>query len=62
MSTLVTIDESVRDLAVGLIEATGITIAAADQELAEHCRQAVRRAVLEGPQGGDERRQRSGVC
>ncbi len=57
MGLQVTIDESVRELAVGLVEATGLTIAAADGELVEYCRESVRRTVAEGPQGGDERRQ-----
>ncbi len=57
MSVLVTIDSGVQDLAVGLVEAIGVTIAAAGVDLMEECRQAVARARIEGPEGGDARRQ-----
>ena len=57
MACQLTIDSEVQDLAVGLVEATGVTIAPPDAALTEHCRSRVARAVEVGPEGGDERRQ-----
>ncbi|MHB8968962.1 MAG: hypothetical protein ACYC3X_02675 [Pirellulaceae bacterium] len=57
MTCPLTIDSDVQDLAVGLVEAAGITIAPPDTALTEHCRSRVAHAVDVGPEGGDERRQ-----
>jgi DNA/RNA-binding domain of Phe-tRNA-synthetase-like protein len=53
----VVIDSAVRDLTVGLIEATDIVLAPSDPALIEICRSAVAAVMSTGPEGGDTRRQ-----
>ncbi len=57
MSISVTIDPAVENLAVGLVEATGVTIGESDEQLLAHCREVVQRVAATGPEGGDQRRQ-----
>jgi DNA/RNA-binding domain of Phe-tRNA-synthetase-like protein len=53
----VNIQEDVADLAVALVEATGVHIAPSDDELRRACEEAAATVVAEGPAGGDARRQ-----
>jgi DNA/RNA-binding domain of Phe-tRNA-synthetase-like protein len=57
LSVRVEIDPTVADLAIGLVETRGVTVAAADEELTSVCRQWVQHVASDGPQGGDQRRQ-----
>ncbi len=57
MTCQLTIDPQVQDLAVGLVEATGVTIAPSAAALTELCRSWVARAAETGPEGGEELRQ-----
>ncbi len=57
MPCQVAIDSAVRDLTVGLIEATNMVLAPSDPALIEVCRTAVASTVATGPEGGDTRRQ-----
>ncbi len=57
MTCHVTVDPSVADLALGLVEATEVTIAPAEPALTEYCRSWVTRIGQSQPEGGDDRRQ-----
>lgn len=57
MTSRVTIDAAVCDLAVGLIEASAIELGPSDQELVASCRNAVQEFKMIGPEGGDARRE-----
>lgn len=56
MTVSPTIDPSVQDLALGLVEAEGVSISPPTDELVRQCRAAVDAAVPAGPEGGDDRR------
>jgi DNA/RNA-binding domain of Phe-tRNA-synthetase-like protein len=53
----VTIDNAVQNLAVGLIEATGVTIGESSPELQAHCDTVAARVRQEDSAGGESRRQ-----
>jgi DNA/RNA-binding domain of Phe-tRNA-synthetase-like protein len=57
MTVPLTIDSTVQDLAVGLVDADGVNIAAPTEEFIQQCRRAVDAVVREEPEGGDQRRQ-----
>jgi DNA/RNA-binding domain of Phe-tRNA-synthetase-like protein len=57
MPANVVLDSNVTDLALGLIEASGITIAAADAALTDECQNVVRHVLEHGSEGGENRRQ-----
>lgn len=57
MHTEFSIDPNVKDLAVGLVRATGIHLAASPPDLVKACRIAVESTGPDGVEGGDERRQ-----
>ena len=57
MTLRVAIDPNVVDLAVGLVEASGVRIAQPDSALVSQSQQQARAVRDEGPEGGDERRQ-----
>ena len=57
MTLRLTIDSLVVDLAVGLVEASDITIAPPDPALTEYCHSWVARVRASEPEGGDARRQ-----
>jgi DNA/RNA-binding domain of Phe-tRNA-synthetase-like protein len=57
MAIPLTIDPSVEDLAVGLVQVGGVQIAPPGEQLVEHCRAACTAVAAHGPEGGDERRQ-----
>lgn len=56
MSLEVTIDPAVQDLGVGLVEANGITMAAANAELRSYCDAVAGRVRTAGLPGGEVRR------
>jgi DNA/RNA-binding domain of Phe-tRNA-synthetase-like protein len=56
MAIRLTIDAAVQDLAVGLIDAKGVTIAEPSDELRQYCRRQVDQVAQSGTVGGDERR------
>ena len=53
----VTIDDAVQNLAVGLIEATGVVIGESNAELQAHCDATAARVRQEDSAGGESRRQ-----
>ncbi|MHB0955705.1 MAG: hypothetical protein ACYC0X_04930 [Pirellulaceae bacterium] len=57
MTCQLTIDARVEDLAVGLVEATGLTIAPPEAALTAWCRSRVARTAETGPEGGEAQRQ-----
>ena len=56
MPVTLTVDSQVQDLAVGLVEATGIQIGAASEPLRQYAAQVAERVRQQGLRGGDERR------
>lgn len=53
----VEICEAVSGLSVGIVQASGLTIAESDSVLRDYCDHAVAQVLQEGPAGGDEHRQ-----
>jgi DNA/RNA-binding domain of Phe-tRNA-synthetase-like protein len=57
MTLRLTIDPAIVDLALGLVEASDITIAHSDAALTDYCQSWVARVMETEPEGGDDRRQ-----
>jgi len=57
INTRLTIDRDVQQLTVGLVEADGIKIGPSEEELVTWCSAHVEQVRVEGPEGGESRRQ-----